>query len=58
MFTVMIYEIDTRLKEYKIIDSLSKSFNDYKDAVRYAKYYTLKSKTFLRGYIINEVICG
>lgn len=56
MFLVTIYEIDKRNKSYKIRKDFGKAFDTYRDAVVYASNYMLETETFIRGYLINEVL--
>ena len=56
MFLVTIYEIDKRNKSYKIQKDFGKAFDTYRDAVTYASNYMLQTETFIRGYLINEVL--
>ena len=56
MFLVTIYEIDKKDKSYKIRKDFNKAFDTYRDAVVYASSYMLETETFLRGYLINEVL--
>ena len=56
-YAVSVYEIDTKDRKYKILDEFSKAFDSYEDAVKYARTQTIKCETYIRGYLINEVIC-
>ena len=55
-FAVSVYEIDLKSHKYSILDEFSRAFDNYKEAVKYAKNQVIKCETYIRGYVINEVI--
>lgn len=56
-YAVSVYEIDLKDHKYNILDEFSRAFDSYEDAVKYARTQTIKCETYIRGYLINEVIC-
>lgn len=56
IYNVSIFEVDFWGHSYKFIDECFRQFNDYQDALKYARWNCIETETFRRGYFINEVI--
>ena len=50
-YAVSVYEIDLKDHKYNILDEFSRAFDEYKEAVKYAKNQVIKCETYIRGYV-------